>query len=111
MRTLPDPPTCSTGCFLPTLTVPKALIRSDIWFPDGNIVLVAGSAAFKVHRGQLERHSEVFKDTFLVGRAGIVPPRKGTSVYDQDTVNEEANKIVDGCRQWTSMIVRQTSIT
>lgn len=42
------------------------LIRSDFWFPDGNIVIVAGSAAFKVHRGQLERHSEVFSDLFAI---------------------------------------------
>ncbi|KAH7914875.1 hypothetical protein BJ138DRAFT_1055900, partial [Hygrophoropsis aurantiaca] len=45
---------------------PKALVRSDIWFSDGNIVLVAGYAAFKVHRGQLERHSDVFRDLFSV---------------------------------------------
>ncbi|KAF8870584.1 hypothetical protein CPB84DRAFT_1801842, partial [Gymnopilus junonius] len=40
------------------------LIRSDFWFRDGNVVIIAGSAAFKVHRGQLERHSEVFSDLF-----------------------------------------------
>ena len=97
MRTHPDPLTCSTGCFLPSLNVPKALIRSDIWFSDGNIVIVAGSAAFRVHRGQLERHSEVFKDMFLVGCAGVEPSRQGTSVCTEDTVNEEGNKIVDGC--------------
>ena len=96
MRTLPDPLTFSTGCFLPSLNVPKALIRSDIWFSDGNIALVAGSAAFKVHRGQLERHSEVFKDMFPVGGC-IGPSRQGTSVCDEDIVNEEGNKIVDGC--------------
>ncbi|KAF9221159.1 hypothetical protein BS17DRAFT_712267 [Gyrodon lividus] len=66
MRTHPDPLTCSTGSFLPLPNVPKALVRSDIWFADGNVVLIAGSAAFKVHRGQLERHSEVFKDLFVV---------------------------------------------
>ena len=93
MRTHPDPLTCSTGCFLPSLNVPKALISSDIWFSDGNIVIVAGSAAFKVHRGQLERHSEVFKDMFLVDRASM----QGISVCDEDTVNEEGNEIVDGC--------------
>lgn len=42
------------------------LVRSDFWFHDGNIVIVAGSAAFKVHRGQLERHSEVFSDLFSI---------------------------------------------
>lgn len=42
------------------------LVRSDFWFQDGNIVIIAGSAAFKVHRGQLERHSEVFSDLFSI---------------------------------------------
>ena len=39
-------------------------MQTDFWFQDGNIVIIAGSAAFKVHRGQLERHSEVFSDLF-----------------------------------------------
>ncbi|KAG6908078.1 hypothetical protein DXG01_006213 [Tephrocybe rancida] len=40
------------------------LIRSDFWFLDGNIVIIAGQAAFKVHRGQLERHSDIFNALF-----------------------------------------------
>ena len=43
-----------------------SLIRSDFWFEDGNIVLVTGLSAFKVHRGQLERQSEVFNDLFSI---------------------------------------------
>ncbi|KAN0078102.1 hypothetical protein V8E55_010159 [Tylopilus felleus] len=97
MRLLPDPLTCSTGCFPTSTNVPKALTRSDIWFSDGNIILVAGSAAFKVHRGQLERHSEVFKDLFLVGRADIESSRQSRSACTEDMVNEEGNKLVDGC--------------
>ena len=46
--------------------LPKHLVRSDFWFRDGNIVIIAGSAAFKVHRGQLERHSEFFSDLFSI---------------------------------------------
>ncbi|KAF8060681.1 hypothetical protein FPV67DRAFT_1783736 [Lyophyllum atratum] len=42
------------------------LIRSDFWFLDGNIVIIAGRAAFKVHRGQLERHSDVFHGLFSI---------------------------------------------
>jgi hypothetical protein len=43
------------------------LVRSSIWFEDGNVILVAASsAAFKVHRGQLGRHSEVFQDLFSI---------------------------------------------
>ncbi|KZS99877.1 uncharacterized protein LAESUDRAFT_667425 [Laetiporus sulphureus 93-53] len=44
----------------------EELTRSDFWFSDGNIVLVAHHAAFKVHRGQLERHSDMFKDLFSI---------------------------------------------
>lgn len=31
-------------------------------FEDGNIALVAGTTAFKVHRGVLSRKSDLFKD-------------------------------------------------
>ncbi|KAH7886706.1 hypothetical protein F5I97DRAFT_1869593 [Phlebopus sp. FC_14] len=70
----------SSPAILP-VAPPKALVRSDIWFEDGNVVLIAGSAAFKVHRGQLERHSEVFRDLFSV---------------PQPVVDESEN-VVDGC--------------
>ncbi|KAF5376909.1 hypothetical protein D9615_007350 [Tricholomella constricta] len=43
-----------------------SLIRSDFWFLDGNIVIIAGQAAFKVHRGQLERHSDIFNGLFSI---------------------------------------------
>ncbi len=45
--------------------------RSEFWFADGNIVVVSGHSAFKVHRGQLERHSEVFKDLFSIPQPAI----------------------------------------
>jgi hypothetical protein len=44
----------------------KALIHSEIWLADGNLVLIADCAAFKVHRSQLERHSDVFRDLFSI---------------------------------------------
>ncbi|KAJ6599459.1 hypothetical protein B0H10DRAFT_722708 [Mycena sp. CBHHK59/15] len=52
------------------------LIRSDLWFCDGNIVIIAGSVAFKVHRGQLRRHSEVFDDLFNI------PQPKDQDLFD-----------------------------
>ncbi|KAL5488385.1 hypothetical protein ACEPAI_6493 [Sanghuangporus weigelae] len=36
--------------------------QTDFWFEDGSVILLAGTVAFKVHRGQLARHSEVFRD-------------------------------------------------
>ncbi|KAF7298524.1 BTB domain-containing protein [Mycena indigotica] len=44
----------------------KNFARSRLWFCDGNIILVAASVAFKVHRGQLQRHSEVFDGLFNI---------------------------------------------
>ncbi|GJE90440.1 hypothetical protein PsYK624_065730 [Phanerochaete sordida] len=42
------------------------MVKSSFWFVDGNVVIIAGLTAFKVHRGQLERHSEVFRDLFSI---------------------------------------------
>jgi hypothetical protein len=36
-------------------------VCQDFWFSDGNVILSAGPFAFKVHRGQLERHAEFFQ--------------------------------------------------
>ncbi|KAF8272473.1 hypothetical protein EI94DRAFT_1796094 [Lactarius quietus] len=36
-------------------------VCQDFWFSDGNVILCAGNFAFKVHRGQLERHADIFQ--------------------------------------------------
>jgi len=43
-----------------TLEFPFRMCQ-DFWFSDGNVILTAGPFAFKVHRGQLERHAEIFQ--------------------------------------------------
>ncbi|KAJ7625883.1 hypothetical protein FB45DRAFT_991463 [Roridomyces roridus] len=48
----------------------------DLWFHDGNVVIIAGSIAFKVHRGPLERHSEVFDTLFSI------PQPKDQDLYE-----------------------------
>ncbi|KAJ7184750.1 hypothetical protein C8R46DRAFT_1158881 [Mycena filopes] len=52
------------------------IVRSELWFLDGNIVILASSVAFKVHRGQLRRHSEVFDDLFSI------PQPQDQDLYD-----------------------------
>ncbi|KAF7973181.1 hypothetical protein HWV62_15877 [Athelia sp. TMB] len=42
------------------------LVRSKIWFEDGNIVLQAGGIQFKVYRGLLAESSPVFADMFSI---------------------------------------------
>ncbi|KAF5349797.1 hypothetical protein D9758_010165 [Tetrapyrgos nigripes] len=78
------------------------IIRSeDFWFSDGNIVLIAPTLtrqtplstcsthyAFKVHRGQLGRHSEIFSDLFCIPQ----PSSKDDVLF----------KAFDGC-SWVEM--------
>ncbi|KAJ6566855.1 hypothetical protein B0H19DRAFT_940218 [Mycena capillaripes] len=52
------------------------IVRSELWFSDGNIVIIASAIAFKVHRGQLRRHSEVFDDLFSI------PQPKDQELFD-----------------------------
>ncbi|KAI0783929.1 hypothetical protein BC629DRAFT_1518200 [Irpex lacteus] len=41
------------------------LVRHQhLWFEDGNVVLVAETTGFRVYRGLLARHSEIFHDMF-----------------------------------------------
>ncbi|KAJ7711892.1 hypothetical protein B0H16DRAFT_1343346 [Mycena metata] len=54
----------------------KKIVRSELWFLDGNVVIIASSVAFKVHRGQLRRHSEVFDDLFSI------PQPQDQDLYD-----------------------------
>jgi hypothetical protein len=47
--------------------------RGDPWFEDGNIILITSaqeqaSIAFKIHRGVLARHSEVFQSMFEIAQ-------------------------------------------
>ncbi|KAM5544912.1 hypothetical protein V8D89_001810 [Ganoderma adspersum] len=43
---------------------------ATVWYEDGNIVLVAGSTAFKLYKGVLASVSPVFKDMFALANPG-----------------------------------------
>lgn len=53
----------------PRPTIPLSQ-RGEVWFDDGNVVVLTedtasnATVAFKVHRGMLARHSEVFQSMF-----------------------------------------------
>lgn len=55
--------------------------HGDPWFEDGNIILMPESGskhsseaqvAFKVHRGMLARHSEIFQSMFDIPQPGEI---------------------------------------
>ncbi|KAH9941961.1 hypothetical protein B0H21DRAFT_696691 [Amylocystis lapponica] len=46
---------------------PDAATRiQELWYQDGNVVLLCGNRSFCVHRGVLSSHSSVFRDMFAV---------------------------------------------
>jgi hypothetical protein len=50
----------------------------ELWFEDGNVVInCRGSVSFRVYRGILSWHSEVFRDTFLIGQPSEDGTEKG----------------------------------
>ena len=57
----------------------RATGREDLWFEDGNIVLLTDTVAFKVHRGVLIRHSVVFRDMFSLPQ----PPAADQETFER----------------------------
>ena len=41
---------------------------TELWFDDGNIVLLCRDTAFRVYRGLLTRHSVIFRDLFSMAQ-------------------------------------------
>ena len=70
---------------IPTaLEAPDEIQRDpDIWFEDGNVIVIAHNTAFRFHKGVLSHHSQVFRDLFLV------PQPSGSAASPLD--------ILDGC--------------
>ncbi|KAI0091069.1 hypothetical protein BDY19DRAFT_933534 [Irpex rosettiformis] len=44
----------------------------NLWFEDGNVILIAEDIGFRVYRGVLARQSEVFRDTFQIPQPAAV---------------------------------------
>ena len=47
-------------------TLPGLTPSMKLWYDDGNVVLIAGNQAFRLHRGLLSQHSPIFRDMFRV---------------------------------------------
>ena len=76
---------------------------ADCWFPDGNVVLLVRDVAFKVHRGQLARHSDVFRDMFAL------PPLVTSTHGSQSRLAESYDGVVhvqmpDSAEELTSFL-------
>ena len=68
--------------------------HDSLWFEDGNIVLLADNVAFKVHRGILVRHSDVFCDMFAIPQ----PPSAEQETFEgtaRVTMQDDAERLAD----------------
>ncbi|KDR69944.1 hypothetical protein GALMADRAFT_255256 [Galerina marginata CBS 339.88] len=67
---LPGPSIHSDGSDTAGIADSINTTRSNIWFEDGNIIIQAQMIQFRVHKGVLGRHSNVFQDVFSVPHSG-----------------------------------------
>lgn len=72
---------------------------AEVWFEDGNAIVVADDTAFKVHRGVLSLHSEVFRDMFSI------PPPEDDEALDGCPVVRVSDAASD-IRQLLSVMYR-----
>ncbi len=51
-----------------TMGTPLSEIQRDpdVWFDDGNVIVIAQRTAFRFHRGTLAQHSEIFRSLFSI---------------------------------------------
>ncbi len=68
----------------PTATPDDSIKRdSEVWFEDGNVVVIAQNTAFRFHKSVVSRHSPLFRDLFSMPRPSLAA--------------EEADETFDGC--------------
>lgn len=52
---------------------PVTFTHSDLWWEDGNIVIQAETTQFRVYKGHLATHSEIFRDMFSIPQPSMDP--------------------------------------
>ncbi|TCD68722.1 hypothetical protein EIP91_010006 [Steccherinum ochraceum] len=54
--------------------------RGELWFDDGNVILVAEKTAFRVYQGVLSKNSEIFRDMFTIPQPADAEKLEGCPV-------------------------------
>ncbi|KDQ59527.1 hypothetical protein JAAARDRAFT_174906 [Jaapia argillacea MUCL 33604] len=78
-------------------TVP--LRHSDVWFDDGNLMVIAESTVFKVFKGQLAKASPIFHDMFGLSSSGVDLLDGCPVVHLSDSV-EDVAVMLRAVHQW-----------
>ena len=68
---------------------------SDVWFDDGNLIIVAGEVAFRVYKGTLARTSEVFQHLLDIPTPALPANTTDPGMIDGVPVVHVADSAVD----------------
>ncbi|TCD67813.1 hypothetical protein EIP91_011941 [Steccherinum ochraceum] len=69
--------------------------RGDVWFDDGNIILVSmDGTGFRVYRGVLSKYSEVFRDMFIIPQPADAETWEGCSVVHLADTEKSLSRIL-----------------
>ena len=71
--------------FCDTAVSPNVQPHPSVWYADGNVVLIAESTSFRVHKSVLARHSEFFHDMFNLPQP---PAPSDDDVHDGEDAQE-----------------------
>ncbi|KZP29322.1 hypothetical protein FIBSPDRAFT_1038987 [Athelia psychrophila] len=91
MSTPSQPEVNRKGTDEPETATDSSIVRSEIWFHDGNIVLQAGRTQFKIYQGLLSANSTVFADMFSIPQ----PPLSGGDLVEGCAVIHLSDSAVD----------------
>jgi hypothetical protein len=69
--------------------------HDDLWFEDGNIVLISSDIAFRVHRGILSRHSQVFRHMLTIPQPDNSPKVEDCPVVHLSDSGEDVKYFVN----------------
>ncbi|KDQ56534.1 hypothetical protein JAAARDRAFT_79101 [Jaapia argillacea MUCL 33604] len=72
----------------------QSLRRSDVWYDDGNVILVAGSTQFKIFKGILYENSPIFRDMFSLSTPSASETIDGCPVVHLSDTAEEVEHML-----------------
>ena len=79
------------------MAAPGFAKHPNLWFDDGNVVLIAENTGFRVYRGLLARYSEIFRDMFLLPQSEAT----AAETYESCPVVRMSE---DGAEEWERVL-------
>ncbi|KDQ59525.1 hypothetical protein JAAARDRAFT_68161 [Jaapia argillacea MUCL 33604] len=76
------------------------ILRSDVWYDDGNIIVIAESTQFKVFKGKLSEASTIFQDMFLVSTPSTDDVLDGCPVIHISDSAEDVRHMLRAIHNW-----------